>query len=202
MKCRDFHQRSNDTKRIKHQFVVANRLFIERMMFWRSPSTASPKKDACKNSSRKDVKPREVHHFHNNPAKSWSYYDKVAQSELNSLLIQVPKKETSSTAESSTWSASVEQLLQEEEAIVDDDDLNNYFLCPEGVTRVPFSAWEVDLLGTSRRSSYFQGNVSAYLPKRTNNKELSRDNKKLKSFSPRHTVHSSATSTPNNSPRL
>lgn len=171
-------------------------------MFWRAASNASPKKDSCKSTGRKDVKPKEVHHFHNNPAKSWSYYDKVAQSELSSLTIQAPRKETSSTAESSTWSASVEQLLQEEEATVDEDDLNEYFLCPEGVTRVPFSVWEVDLLGTSRRSSYFQGNVTAFIPKRANSKELPRDNKKLKSFSPRHTVHSSATSTPNNSPRL
>lgn len=170
-------------------------------MFWRSPAS-SPKKECCKSGGRKEVKPREVHNFHNNPAKSWSYYDKVAQSELNSLTIQAPKRETSSTAESSTWSASVEQLLQEEEATVDEDDLNEYFLCPEGVTRVPFSIWEVDLLGTSRRSSYFQGNVTAYIPKRANHKELPRDKKKLKSFSPRHTVHSSATSTPNNSPRL
>ena len=168
-------------------------------MFWRAASTASPKKDSCKTSGIKDVKPKEVHHFHNNPAKSWSYYDIVAQSELSSLTIQAPRKETSSTSESSTWSASVEQLLQ---ATIDEDDLNEYFLCPEGVTRVPFSVWEVDLLGTSRRSSYFQGNVAAFIPKRANSKELPRDNKKLKSFSPRHNVYLSATSTPNNSPRL
>jgi len=170
-------------------------------MFWRAASTASPKKDGGKASGRKEAKPKEVHHFHNNPAKSWSYYDKVAQSELSSLTIQAPRKETSSTSESSAWSASVEQLLQEEDTVYE-DDLNEYFLCPEGVTRVPFSVWEVDLLGTSRRSSYFQGNVTAFIPKRANSKELPRENKKPKPFSPRHAVHSSATSTPNNSPRL
>jgi len=144
-------------------------------------------------------KERKVHHFHDNPAKSWSYYDNAAQSERNSL-IKAPKLDSTSTTESSAWTTSIEQLLLEDEPLEDEAFTEYaYFFCPEGVTRVPFALWEVDLQGTARLSSYFQRSVSALFPKRANSNELVRDRKKP--FSPRQRVNSSTTSTPNNSPR-
>ena len=171
------------------------------MMFWRTSPKTSPKRESgSPNKNRKVSTPKErkVHHFHDNPAKSWSYYDNAAQSERNSL-IKAPKIDTTSTTESSTWTTSIEQLLLEDEPLEEEEVFTEYFFCPEGVTRTPFSVWEVDLQGTARLASYFQRSVNAFFPKRANSNELARERKKP--FSPRQRVSSSTTSTPNNSPR-
>jgi hypothetical protein len=164
------------------------------MMFWRSSPKTSPKDPARKEAANKS---RKVHQFHSNPAKSWSYYDN--RTELYDL-IDVKKHDTSSLTDSSEWTSSIEQLLREDTISEDDQEINDFFLCPEGVTRLPFTTWEIDLHATSRLSSYFQKNVRSFFNKRSSGNELLRDKKKQYS-SPRNHATSSTTSTPNNSPR-
>lgn len=133
-------------------------------MFWKTtPKDGKPSDEKTKKS------PKKAHHFHNNPEKSWRYYGVTAKSELNSL-IKIDKFDTSSTADSSIWSASLEQMLKEQDEAMDVDDDNGqdeFFFTPEGITRVPFTNWAVDLLGTSKHSSYFQGN--SYIAEADNN---------------------------------
>jgi hypothetical protein len=105
---------------------------------------------------------KKMHAFHSNPAKSWSYYNQTSQHELFDV-IKARKTETASTSESSAWSRPLEALGYEkcEDAMsVDEDEEegeDEVLLTPEGVTRIPFTSWEVDLLGTARLSSYYQG---------------------------------------------
>lgn len=163
-------------------------------MFWKTIPKEEKVNDA---KAKKASKSSKVHHFHNNPEKSWSYYGVTAKSELNGL-IKVNKLDTTSTADSSIWSATLEQVLKEQDEAmdVDEDNQDEYFFTPEGITRVPFTSWDFDLLGTSKHSSYFQGN--SYIgdadyhsckiksPRRSNNKNQNAAYSHTPSNSPHH----------------
>ena len=132
-------------------------------MFWKSTTKEVKQvivnKDSNNSSTTTGAK-RTIHHFHDNPAKKWGYYDDTAKPELIDV-ISVKKRPTASTLESSVWSDSMAQLMKEQDDEYNSDEdggENEFFFTPEGITRIPFAMWEVDLLGTSKLSSYFQGN--------------------------------------------
>mmetsp|Transcript_2407 Transcript_2407/g.3774 ORF Transcript_2407/g.3774 Transcript_2407/m.3774 type:complete len:237 (-) Transcript_2407:103-813(-) len=122
------------------------------------------------------------------PRKGWvraSYYESAGFAELQKLVTEqappILSKRTASTEESSTWAESLMQRLKDQEKKSssyaslgmqeaaseegdasdggDDAEDTDYYMTPEGITRVPFMPWEMDLLGTSKLSSYFQGNT-------------------------------------------
>lgn len=161
-------------------------------MFWKSSQKEGKTREE---KFQKNSKSGKVHHFHQNPEKAWSYYEVTAKSELNSL-IKVEKRNTTSTADSSVWSATLEQFLKEEDEAmdVDEDNQDDFFFTPEGISRVPFSSLEVDLLGTSKHSSYFLGN--SYIAEEDNRSYKIRATRRFQ-----NTGHSQAYShTPSNSP--
>lgn len=158
------------------------------MMFWKSSSKEKDKKPS----------PRTVksHGFHDDPSKSWGYYNSTAKLELQGL-VTVKKTETATTSESTAWTRQFDVLSYDgdgegEPMIVDDQQEleEEVLLTPEGITRVPFTSWEVDLLGTARLSSYYQRRVySAFKGARTT----------YQSMAFRQAAQNS--STPHNSPR-
>jgi hypothetical protein len=130
-------------------------------MFWRTKESkvaSSRDKRSSANSPR-----TKTHAFHVNPAKSWSYYNYTSQNELFDV-IKAKRTETASTSENSVWSHRVGVFGYEkcgDEMSVDEDgndgEEDEVLLTPEGVSRIPFTSWEMDLLGTARLSSYYQG---------------------------------------------
>jgi hypothetical protein len=121
------------------------------MLFWRT----SPKKDERGRKNGASPKP---HSFHVNPSKSWGYYNSASQAELYDL-VKVRKSDTATTAESAAWSYTLERLAKEQDddaMSVESEEGQGIFFTPEGITRVPFTQWGVDLPGTARLSSYYQ----------------------------------------------
>ena len=125
-------------------------------MFWKGSC-----KD-CKSSDGKKskIKTNENHRsFHTNPNKSWGYYNRTSQSELTSLIV-AKKQATASTSESYDWSYTLKKFMYDQDSdamdVVDEDEDEQIIYTPEGITRIPFTTWEVDHSPTARLSSYFQ----------------------------------------------
>lgn len=128
-------------------------------MFWRT----SPKRDGRGKKNDSSPSSPTPHRFHVNPSKPWSYYNNASQAELYDL-VKVRKADTATTSESSTWSYTLEKLMKEQsdEAMCvdeDEDEGSGFFFTPEGITRVPFTSWEYDLMGAARLASYYQSDA-------------------------------------------
>lgn len=159
-------------------------------MFWKT----SPKREGKGKKSGASPSSPTPHWFHVNPTKPWSYYNNTSQAELYDL-VKVKKVDTATASESSTWSYTLEKLMKEqsdEAMCVDEDEDSGFFCTPEGITRVPFTSWEYDLMGTARLASYYQGDVYHQSTKDTRYKA-----RVMTSF--QHAAHNA--STPHNSPR-
>jgi hypothetical protein len=137
-------------------------------MFWRTKESKGASSRDKRSSSKSPAK--KTHAFHVNPAKSWSYYNQTSQHELFDI-IKAKRTETASTSETSAWSSRPagvfgyekcgDEMSVDEDGTEDEED--EVLLTPEGVTRIPFTSWEVDLLGTARLSSYYQGSPHTVL---------------------------------------
>jgi hypothetical protein len=105
---------------------------------------------------------KSAHSYHCNPAKRWGYYDTTAKAEYD--VIRCNKKLTSSTTDSSSWTISTERLslleVPDHDSNADEsddpDESDSFFVSPEGINRVPFTTWELDVLHSSKLASYYQ----------------------------------------------
>ena len=113
--------------------------------------------------------------FHQDPNKPWQYYLDSGRHELLEIMQHeradqlTYSSESSSSSENSLTPKNLQETLEKlkasqmrllEESDEDIFTLREYFICPEGITRIPFQDIEFDQQKSSRLSSIFQNNVS------------------------------------------